>query len=92
MTKQWNDYIINIGNEETTNVVLPVRLCKKHIYNGQITDVFFIFYLLKIITSIIKANTIIVSAIKPNKRKYIIDNKLASTIVPPPLSSIYYIK
>ena len=59
---------------------------KKHIYNGQITDVFFIVYLLKIITSIIKANTIIVSTIKPNKNKYIISNKAISIIVPPPHS------
>ena len=36
---------------------------------------FFIVYLLKIITSIIKANTIIVSTTKPNKSKYIISNE-----------------
>lgn len=45
---------------------------------------FFIVYLLKIITSIIKANTIIVSTTKPNKSKYIISNKTASIIAPPP--------
>jgi hypothetical protein len=44
---------------------------------------FFIVYLLKIIT---KANTIIVSTTKPNKSKYIISNKTASIIVPPPHS------
>ena len=45
---------------------------------------FFIVYLLKIITNIIKANTIIVSTIKANKSKYIISNKNASIIAPPP--------
>ena len=44
---------------------------------------FFIVYLLKIITNIIKANTIIVSTTKPNKSKY---NKTASIIAPPPHS------
>ena len=47
---------------------------------------FFIVYLLKIITNIIKANTIIVSTTKPNKSKYIISNKTASIIAPPPHS------
>ena len=44
---------------------------------------FFIVYLLKIITSITKANTIIVSTTKPNKSRYIILNKIASIIAPP---------
>lgn len=57
---------------------------KTHL-NGQITDVFFIVYLLKYITNIIKANTIIVSTTKPNKSKYIISNKTASIIAPPPV-------
>ena len=39
---------------------------------------FFIVYLLKIITNITKANTIIVSTTKPNKSRYIISNKIAS--------------
>ena len=47
---------------------------------------FFIVYLLKIITNIIKANTIIVSTTNANKSKYIISNKTASIIVPPPFS------
>ena len=47
---------------------------------------FFIVYLLKIITSITKANTIIVSTTKLNKIKYIISNKIASIIAPPPHS------
>ena len=47
---------------------------------------FFIVYLLKITTSIIKANTIIVSTTKQNKSKYIISNKTASIIAPPPHS------
>ena len=47
---------------------------------------FFIAYLLKIITNIIKANTIIVSTTKPNKSKYIIYNKTASIIAPHPHS------
>ena len=42
---------------------------------------FFIVYLLKITTSIIKANTIIVSTTKTNKSKYIISNKAASSRV-----------
>ena len=46
---------------------------------------FFIVYLLKIITSIIKANTIIVLTTNANKSKYIISNKTASIIAPPPL-------
>ena len=58
----------------------------KNTLNRQVTDVFFIVYLLKIITSIIKANTIIVSTTKPNKSKYIISNKTASIIAPPPFS------
>ena len=41
---------------------------------------FLFFYLLKIITSIIKANTTIVSVTKPNKSRYIISNKTASII------------
>ena len=57
----------------------------------QFTDVCY-FYLLKIITSIIKANTIIVSAIKPKVSKYIITNKTSSIIVPPSSSSMSYIK
>ena len=54
----------------------------------QVTDVFFIVYLLKIITSTIKANTIIVSATMLNKSKYIISNKIASIIAPPPISQL----
>ena len=49
---------------------------------------FFIVYLLKIITSITKANTIIVSTTKPNKSRYIISNKIASIIAPPPHSQL----
>ena len=41
---------------------------------------FFIVYLLKIITNIIKANTIIVSTTKQNKSKYIISNKTSGII------------
>ena len=59
------------------------RLYIKNTLNRQVTDVFFIAYLLTII-KISKANTIIVSAIKLNKSKYIISNKTASIIVPPP--------
>ena len=47
---------------------------------------FFIVYLLKIITNIIKANTIIVSTTKLNKSRYIISNKTASIITSPPHS------
>lgn len=59
---------------------------QKHIRPAQITDVFFIVYFLKIITNIIKANTIIVSTINTNKSKYIISNKTPSIIAPPPHS------
>ena len=55
----------------------------KNTSDRQVTDVFFIVYLLKTITSIIKANTIIVST---TKSKYIIFNKIASIIAPPPFS------
>ena len=61
-------------------------VCKKHTEPPSYRCVFFIIYLLKIITDIIKANTIIVSTTKPNKSKYIISNKTASIIAPPPHS------
>ena len=61
-------------------------ICKKHTELGKLQMCFFIVYLLKIITSIIKANTIIVSTTKPNKSKYIISDKTASIIAPPPFS------
>ena len=57
---------------------------KTHLNRSKFTDVFFIIYLLKIITNIIKANTIIVSITKPNSSKYIISDKNASIIAPPP--------
>ncbi len=66
------------------------RGCRIYMFNTHLlakVQMCVIFYLLKIITSIIKANTIIVLAIRPNKSKYIISNKIASIIVPPPLSS-----
>ena len=47
---------------------------------------FLFVYLLKYITNIIKANTIIVSTNNVNKSEYIISNKTASIIVPPPHS------
>ena len=58
----------------------------KNTSDRQSTDVFFIVYLLKIIITIIKANTIIVSTTNANKSKYIISNKTASIIAPPPFS------
>jgi len=58
----------------------------KNTSDQQSTDVFFIVYLLKNITNIIKANTIIVSTTNANKNKYIISNKTASIIAPPPFS------
>ena len=64
---------------------LPVNV-KTHRTGQSYRCVFFIVYLLKIITSIIKANTIIVSTIKSNKSMYIISNKTASIIAPPPHS------
>ena len=45
---------------------------------------FLFVYLLKYIISINKANTIIVSTTKANKSMYIIANKTASIIAPPP--------
>ena len=57
---------------------LPVNV-KTHL-TPQKTDVFLLIYLLKIITSIIKANTTIVSVIKLNNNKYIIFNKNVSII------------
>ena len=65
---------------------LPNWYVKKHTELGKLQMCFFIVYLLKIITSIIKANTIIVSTTKPNKSRYIISNKTASIIAPPPFS------
>jgi len=62
------------------------RYYEKTHRTGKVTDVFFIVYLLKIITSIIKANTIIVSTTNANKSMYIISNKTASIIAPPPFS------
>ena len=58
----------------------------KNTSDRQSTDVFFIVYLLKNITNIIKSNTIIVSTTNANKSKYIISNKTASIIAPPPFS------
>ena len=58
----------------------------KNTSDQQSTDVFFIVYLLKNITNIIKSNTIIVSTTNANKSKYIISNKTASIIAPPPFS------
>ena len=49
-------------------------VCKKHTEPPSYRCVFFIVYLLKIITNIIKANTIIVSTTKPNKSKININN------------------
>ena len=51
----------------------------KHTSKRAVTDVC-CFYLLKIIMTIIKANTQIVSVIKPNKSKYIISNNALSII------------
>ena len=58
----------------------------KNTSDQQSTDVFFIVYLLKNTMNIIKANTIIVSTTNANKSKYIISNKTASIIAPPPFS------
>lgn len=51
----------------------------KHTSKRAVTDVC-CFYLLKIIMTIIKANTQIVSVTKPNKSKYIISNNALSII------------
>lgn len=65
------------------------RGCREYVKNTsnrQVTDVFFIIYLLNIITIIIKAITIIVSTTNANESKYIISNKTASIIAPPSFS------
>ena len=59
---------------------------KTHLTEQKLQMCFLFFYLLKIIINIIKANTIIVSKTKLNKSMYIISNKTASIIVPPPFS------
>ena len=61
-------------------------VCKKTHQTAKLQMCFFIVYLLRIIISIIKANTIIVSTTKLNKSRNIISNKTASIIAPPPFS------
>ena len=60
------------------------NMYKKHTYPGKLQMCFLFVYLLKYKIVIIKANTIIVSTTKANKSKYIISNKNASIIAPPP--------
>ena len=67
---------------------LPIKYVKNTSTTVKLQMCFFIVYLLKIITSITKANTIIVSTTKPNKSRYIISNKIASIIAPPPHSQL----
>ena len=67
---------------------LPMNYVKNTSTTVKLQMCFFIVYLLKIITSITKANTIIVSTTKPNKSRYIISNKIASIIAPPPHSQL----
>ena len=73
---------IKIGNGETTNVVCQLSV-KTHL-TVKLQMCFLFVYLLKNTMNIIKANTIIVSTTKANKSKYIISNKTASIIAPPP--------
>ena len=68
---------------------LPIKSFKNHSPIKAEWFLFF-FYLLKIITSIIKANTTIVSATRPNKSRYIISNKAASIICTTPYSRNKY--
>ena len=84
LTKICVPYIITIGNEETTNVVCNLLFVKNTSQSVKLQMCFLFVYLLKYITNIIKANTIIVSTTKANKSKYIISNKTASIIAPPP--------
>ena len=75
---------------KATNVVANNMYKKTH-WNRQVYRCVFllsIFYLLKNTINIIKANTIIVSTTNANKSKYIISNKIASIIAPPPYSQI----
>ena len=58
---------MNIGNEEPQTWFADLYV--KNTSTAKLQMCFFIVYLLKIITSIIKANTIIVSTIKQNKSK-----------------------
>ena len=58
---------------------LPEFHVKTHL-SGSKNRCAFIAYLLKIITSTIKVITIIVSAIMPNRSKYMISNKAVSII------------
>lgn len=70
--------IINIGNGETTNMVFHVNR-KKHIYNGQITDVFFIYSLFVhcINITVNKATFMVVEIISPINRN--IRNSIINT-------------
>ena len=83
LTFATNKDIIIIGNGETTNVAWHLDM-KKHIATVKLQMCFLFVYLLKYKIVIIKANTIIVSTTKANKSKYIISNKNASIIAPPP--------
>ena len=58
----------------------PLDCKKTHRNRSKLQMCFLFVYLLKIITNIIKANTIIVSTTKPNKSKYIISNNALSII------------
>ena len=63
---------------------LPM-LCEKTHLTDKLQMCFLFVYLLKNIVNTIKANTIIVSTTKADKSKYIISNKTASIIAPPPI-------
>ena len=67
---------------------LPMNYVKNTSTTVKLQMCFFIVYLLKIITSITKANTITVSTTNPNKSRYIVSNKIASIIAPPPHSQL----
>ena len=77
--------IIKIENGDS-QTWFDKRYVKTHLTGQKLQMCFLCIYLLKIITNIIKANTIIVSKTKLNKSRYIISNKAASIIVPPPFS------
>ena len=79
MTNTLKNSKIKIGNGETTNVVSR-EYVKNTSTTAKLQMCFFIFYLLNFKTSKIKANTTIVSAIKPNKSSFIIAIRAASII------------
>ena len=85
LTFSLNISIIKIGNGDPQTWFAKIYV-KTHLTGQKLQMCFLFIYLLKIITNIIKANTTIVSVIKPNNNKYIRLNKIDSIICTPPFS------